>query len=56
MILVGIFRSARMINGDKAAAAEQPDGTQDFDVSTGKQWVVGSQFDYLDGRGSATCG
>ncbi len=37
-----------------STAAEQPNGTQDFDVSTGKQWEVGSKFDYLDGRGSAT--
>ncbi|VVO39290.1 TonB-dependent receptor [Pseudomonas fluorescens] len=37
-----------------STAAEQPGGTQDFDISTGKQWEVGSKFDYLDGRGSAT--
>ncbi|CAI8835000.1 iron complex outermembrane recepter protein [Pseudomonas chlororaphis] len=38
-----------------STAAEQPNNsTQDFDVSTGKQWEVGSKFDYLDGRGSAT--
>ncbi|MDR9751850.1 TonB-dependent receptor [Pseudomonas sp. SZMC_28357] len=37
-----------------STAAEQPGGTQDFDVSTGKQWEVGSKFDYLEGRGSAT--
>jgi len=37
-----------------STAAEQPGGTQDFDVSTGKQWEVGSKFNYLDGRGSAT--
>jgi len=37
-----------------STAAEQPSGTQDFDVSTGKQWEVGSKFEYLDGRGSAT--
>lgn len=37
-----------------STAAEQPAGTQDFDVSTGKQWEIGSKFDYLDGRGSAT--
>ncbi|WDH55736.1 TonB-dependent receptor [Pseudomonas chlororaphis] len=38
-----------------STAAEQPNSaTQDFDVSTGKQWEVGSKFDYLDGRGSAT--
>lgn len=37
-----------------STAAEQPNGTQDFDVSTGKQWEIGSKFDYLNGRGSAT--
>ncbi len=38
-----------------STAAEQPSTpTQVFDVSTGKQWEVGSKFDYLDGRGSAT--
>ena len=37
-----------------STAAEQPNGTQNFDVSTGKQWEIGSKFDYLDGRGSAT--
>jgi iron complex outermembrane receptor protein len=38
-----------------STAAEQPSSTtQVFDVSTGKQWEVGSKFDYLDGRGSAT--
>lgn len=37
-----------------STAAEQPGGTQDFDISTGRQWEVGSKFDYLDGRGSAT--
>ncbi|WP_432754352.1 TonB-dependent receptor [Pseudomonas sp. WMBT8] len=38
-----------------STAAEQPTSTtQVFDVSTGKQWEVGSKFDYLDGRGSAT--
>ncbi|QXI25725.1 TonB-dependent receptor [Pseudomonas vanderleydeniana] len=37
-----------------STAAEQPNGTQNFDVSTGKQWEVGSKFSYLDGRGSAT--
>ncbi|NBF09063.1 TonB-dependent receptor [Pseudomonas sp. Fl4BN1] len=37
-----------------STAAEQPSGTQNFEVSTGKQWEVGSKFDYLDGRGSAT--
>jgi len=37
-----------------STAAEQPSGTQNFEVSTGKQWEVGSKFDYLQGRGSAT--
>ncbi|WP_347905765.1 TonB-dependent receptor [Pseudomonas purpurea] len=37
-----------------STAVEQPGGTQDFDVSTGKQWEIGSKFNYLDGRGSAT--
>ncbi|MGE8416239.1 MAG: TonB-dependent receptor [Pseudomonas sp.] len=37
-----------------STAAEQPSGTQNFEVSTGKQWEVGSKFDYLEGRGSAT--
>ncbi len=37
-----------------STAAEQPSGTQNFDVSTGKQWEIGSKFDYLQGRGSAT--
>ncbi|KWU47924.1 TonB-dependent receptor [Pseudomonas palleroniana] len=38
-----------------STAAEQPSTTtQVFDVSTGRQWEVGSKFDYLDGRGSAT--
>jgi iron complex outermembrane receptor protein len=37
-----------------STAAEQPNGTQNFDVSTGKQWEIGSKFDYLQGRGSAT--
>ncbi|WP_296262438.1 MULTISPECIES: TonB-dependent receptor [unclassified Pseudomonas] len=36
-----------------STAAEQPGGTQNFDVSTGKQWEIGSKFDYLQGRGSA---
>jgi len=27
---------------------------RDFDLSTGNQWEVGSKFDFLDGRGSAT--
>lgn len=27
---------------------------QDFDLTTGEQWEVGSKFDFLDGRGSAT--
>ncbi|NWE45004.1 TonB-dependent receptor [Pseudomonas gingeri] len=37
-----------------STAAEQPSGTQNFEVSTGKQWEVGSKFNYLQGRGSAT--
>nr|BFD41537.1 TonB-dependent receptor [Pseudomonas sp. FFPRI_1] len=37
-----------------STAAEQPSGPQNFEVSTGKQWEVGSKFDYLDGRGTAT--
>ncbi len=38
-----------------STAAEQPSTpTQVFDVSTGKQWEVGSKFDYLECRGSAT--
>lgn len=38
-----------------STAAEQPSTTtQVYDVSTGKQWEVGSKFDYLNGRGSAT--
>jgi len=37
-----------------STAAEQPSGTQNFDVSTGKQWEIGTKFDYLQGRGSAT--
>ncbi|GAA6133016.1 TonB-dependent receptor [Halopseudomonas sabulinigri] len=28
--------------------------TQDFDLTTGEQWEVGSKFDFLQGRGSAT--
>jgi iron complex outermembrane receptor protein len=27
---------------------------RDFGLTTGRQWEVGSKFDYLDGRGSAT--
>ncbi|HDY99026.1 MAG TPA: TonB-dependent siderophore receptor [Pseudomonas sabulinigri] len=27
---------------------------QDIDLTTGEQWEVGSKFDFLDGRGSAT--
>jgi iron complex outermembrane receptor protein len=27
---------------------------KNFDMTTGSQWEVGSKFDYLDGRGSAT--
>ena len=38
-----------------STAVEQPNTTtQVFDVSTGKQWEIGSKFDYLNGRGSAT--
>lgn len=38
-----------------STAAEQPAATTTvFDVSTGKQWEVGSKFDYLGGRGSGT--
>ena len=38
-----------------STAAEQPSTTtQVFDVSTGKQWEIGSKFDYLEGRGAAT--
>jgi len=46
-----------------STAADPPSGVlttasfgqiQDFDLTTGEQWEVGSKFDFLDGRGSAT--
>ncbi|MBI7470846.1 TonB-dependent receptor [Pseudomonas aeruginosa] len=30
------------------------DQVRDYDLSTGDQWELGSKFDFLDGRGSAT--
>ena len=46
-----------------STAADPPSGVlttasfgqiQNFDLTTGEQWEVGSKFDFLDGRGSAT--
>ncbi|MEH6493800.1 TonB-dependent receptor [Halopseudomonas sp.] len=46
-----------------STAADPPSGVlttasfgqiQDFDLTTGEQWEVGSKFDFLAGRGSAT--
>tara|TARA_Y100000748_G_scaffold239407_1_gene203539 strand:+ start:3971 stop:6145 length:2175 start_codon:yes stop_codon:yes gene_type:complete len=46
-----------------STAADPPSGilttasfsqVQDFDLTTGEQWEVGSKLDFLDGRGSAT--
>ncbi|MGU8127963.1 hypothetical protein ACLXAZ_33415, partial [Escherichia coli] len=46
-----------------STAADPPGGVltsasfgqvRDYDLSTGDQWELGSKFDFLDGRGSAT--
>ncbi|QIH09771.1 MULTISPECIES: TonB-dependent receptor [unclassified Pseudomonas] len=46
-----------------STAADPPSGVlttasygqvRDFDLSTGNQWEIGSKFDFLEGRGSAT--
>ena len=46
-----------------STAADPPSGilttasfnqVQDFDLTTGEQWEIGSKLDFLDGRGSAT--